>query len=158
MIVHIPAEDGSSLEESDTSSQKDIKDFVNFGYAARMAAMKEQDPDEFDDIDQNMFFPPPPTGPPPAPPDSDSDEGNTDYEIADASVIYGDGFVKHEDNTEVYRSDDESDIDGIVLSQSPTNSTTGSTDQLVRNGGPKVAFPPGSFLSRFSMTEATTDL
>ena len=58
MIVHIPAEDGSSLEGSDTSSQKDIKDFVNFGYAARMAAMKEQDPDEFDDIDQNMFFPP----------------------------------------------------------------------------------------------------
>ena len=94
MIVHIPAEDDSSLEGSDTSSQKDIKDFVNFGYAARMAAMKEQDPDEFDDIDQNMFFPPPPTGPPPAPPDSDSDEGNTDYEIADASVIYGDGFVK----------------------------------------------------------------
>lgn len=158
MIVHIPAEDCSSLEGSDTSSQRDIKEFVNFGYAARMAAMKEQEPDELDNIDQNMFFPPPPTGPPPAPPDSDSDEENTDYEIVDSSVIYGDGFVKHEDNTEVYRSDDEGDIGGIVLSQPPTNSTTGSTDQLVRNGGSKVAFPPGSFLRQFSMTEATTEL
>ena len=157
MIVHIPAEDSSSLEGSDTSSQKDIKDFVNFGYAARMAAMKEEDPDELDDLDENMFFPPAPTGPPPAPPDSDSDEENT-HEIVDASVIYRNEFVKGEDNTEGYLPDEEGDVDGIELSQSPSNSTTGSTDQLVRNGGPKVAFPAGSFLRRFSLTEATTEL
>ena len=160
VILHMPAEDSSSLEGSDTSSQKDIIDFVNFGYAARMAALKERDPDELDDLDENMFFPPPPTGPPPKPPDSDSDsESDSDNAnvVIDAPEVFRNEFVKGEDNSETYSPDDEGDVDGIVLSQSPSNSTTGSTDQLV-NGGPKVSFTSGLFLRRFSMNEETTDL
>lgn len=159
MIIHIPAEDSSSLEGSDTSSQPDIVNFVNFGYAARMAAMNEKDPDELDDFeDEDIFFPPPPIGPPPAPPDSDSEsDENNENAIADASEVYRNEFIKGEDNPAIYQLDVEGDGNGIVLSQSPTNSTTGSTLQLV-NESPKLAFPTRSILKRFSLDESTTDL
>lgn len=149
MIVHIPAEeDNSSLEGSDSSTHG-VSSFINFSYAAaRMAAMNEKDPDELDDIDHEVFFPPPPKGPPPEPPDSDSD---SDY------VIIRRDNGEGEDSPEVYRRDDEGDVDGIQLSSSPSDSTTGSTDQLV-TGYPKVSLPNGSFLRRFSLTEATTEL
>ena len=149
MIVHIPAEDSSSLEGSDTSSQPDIVNFVNFGYAARMAAMNEKDPDELDDLeDEDIFFPPPPIGPPPAPPDSDSEcDENNENAIADASEVYRNEFVKGEDNPAIYRLDVEGD----------TNSTTGSTHQLV-DESPKLATPTRSILKRFSLNESTTDL
>ena len=159
MIVHIPAEDSSSLEGSDTSSQPDIVNFVNFGYAARMSAMNEKDPDELDDWeDEDIFFPPPPKGPPPAPPDSDSEsDENNENAIADASEVYRNEFVKGEDNPAIYQLDVEGDGNGIVLSQSPTNSTTGSTLQLV-NESPKLASPTRSILKRFPLNESTTDL
>ena len=156
MIVHLPPEDNSSLDGSDTSSQSDVVHFVNFGYAARMVVSKEEDPSELDDSHHlESFFPPPPIGPPPPPPDSDSDEDNN--EIVDASEVYGSEFETGEDNLEIYRPDDEGDVAGIVLSQSPTESTTGSTDQLVTDG-PKVADNGGSFLKRFSLSEGATDL
>ena len=159
VIVHIPAEDSSSLEGSDTSSQPDIVNFVNFGYAARMAAMKEKDPDELDDLQyEDIFFPPPPTGPPPPPPDSDSEsDENNENAIADASEVYRNEFVEAEDNPSMYQLDVEGDSNGIVLGQSPTNSTTGSTHQLV-NDSPKLAFPTRSILKQFSLKETSTDL
>lgn len=158
VIIHIPAEeDDSSLEGSDTGSSRGIESFVNFGYAARMAAMHDRDPDELDDIDHDVFFPPPPKGPPPEPPDSDEEN----FEDADNSSpeFLRSSYEKREDIPEVYQPDDEGDVDGIVLSHSPSDSTTGSTDQLV-NGYPRVSpnYYNGAFLRQFSLNEATTEL
>lgn len=158
VIIHIPAEeDDSSLEGSDTGSSRGIESFVNFGYAARMAAMHDRDPDELDDIDHDVFFPPPPKGPPPEPPDSDEEN----FEDADNSSpeFLRSSYEKREDIPEVYQPDDEGDVDGIVLSHSPSDSTTGSTDQLV-NGYPRVSpnYFNGAFLRQFSLNEATTEL
>lgn len=150
MIIHIPDEaDNSSLEESENSGHG-VSSFVNFGYAAaRIAAMNQKDPDELDDIDHDDFFPPPPKGPPPEPPDSDDDNSSPEASRKD--------YEKSEDTAEVYQPDDEGDADVIELSSSPSDSTTGSTDQLV-TGYPKISSPNESFLRRFSLTEATTEL
>lgn len=150
MIIHIPdEEDNSSLEESENGNHR-VSSFVNFGYAAaRIAAMHQEDSDELDDIDHDVFFPPPPKGPPPEPPDSDDDNSSPEVSRRD--------YEKSEDITEAYRPDDEGDVHVIELSSSPSDSTTGSTDQLV-TGYPKISSPNESFLRRFSLTEATTEL
>lgn len=157
VIIHIPAEDSSSLEGSETSSQSDV--FINFGIAAAREAMREKDPDEIS-VDQCTFFPPPPTGPPPPPPDSDSESDENDENvIADASEIYREEYATGEDNPNAFRQDDEGEVVGIVLSQSPPGSTTGSMTQLV-NEGPRsrVASSAGSFFRKFSLNESRTDL
>lgn len=156
MIVHLPAEEDNSSLEGSESSTHGVSSFVNFGYAAaRMAAMNERNPDELDeldeldDIDHDVFFPPPPKGPPPEPPDSDDDNTPPD--------VFRSDYEKGEYSPEVYRPDYDGDGDGIQLSSSPSDSTTGSTDHLV-TGYPNVILPSGSFLRRFSLTEATTEL
>lgn len=157
VIVHIPAEDSSSLEGSETSSQSDV--FINFGIAAAREAMREKDPDEIS-VDQCTFFPPPPTGPPPPPPDSDSESDENDENvIADASEIYREEYATGEDNPNAFRQDDEGEVVGIVLSQSPPGSTTGSMTQLVDEGPrSRVASSAGSFFRKFSLNESRTDL
>lgn len=151
VIIHIPAEeDNSSLEENDSISHG-VSSFINFGYAAaRMAAMNERDPDELDDINDGVFFPPPPKGPPPEPPDSDDDNDSPD-------VFCRSDYEKGKDSPELHPADYDGDVEGMILSSSPSDSTTGSTDQLV-TGYPKVSLPNGSFLRRFSLTEDTTEL
>lgn len=153
--MHIPAEDDNSSEASDSSSNN-VMSFLNFGYGAQLAATNQKDPDGLDDIDHNVFFPPPPKGPPPEPPDSD-EENSEDADSISADVFPSDYKNEPHIYSSVYKPDDEGDVDGIVLSPSPSDSTTGSTDQLV-TGYPKVAFPSGTFLRRFSLNEATTEL
>ena len=115
-----------------------------------MAAMNERDPDELDEIDHEVFFPPPPKGPPPEPPDSDDDNDSPD-------VFRRSDYEKGKDSPELHAADYDGDVDGVVLSSSPSDSITGSTDQLV-TGYQKVSLPNGSFLRRFSLTEDTTEL
>ena len=155
VIIHIPAEeDNSSLEENDSISHG-VSSFINFGYAAaRMSAMSDRDSDELDDIDPDAFFPPPPTGPPPQPPDSDDD--NCD-DSNSTEIFHRNDYEKGKDSPELQSADYDGDIDGTVLSSSPSDSTTGSTDQLV-TGYPKASLPNSSFLGRFSLTEDTTEL
>ena len=115
--------------------------------------MSEKDPEEFDDMDHNTFFPPPPKGPPPKPPDSD--EENSDSISMGSRSDYENEVNVH---LEKYNPDDVADVSGILLSHSPSDSTTESTDQLV-TGYPNVMFPNGgSFLRSFSLNEATTEL
>ena len=143
MTVHIPAEDDDSSLEGSDSGSRGVNSFINFGYAAaRIAAMNEKDLDELDDIDHDGFFPPPPKGPPPEPPDSDDDSNSSDLVPSD--------YEEGEESPEVYRKDE------VEISSSPSDSMTGSTDQLV-TGFPTVSSPNG-FLRRFSLTEATTEL
>lgn len=152
VIVHIPAEDDNSSEGSDDGSHN-VVSFLNFGYGSRLAAMSEKDPEEFDDMDHNTFFPPPPKGPPPKPPDSD--EENSDSISMGSRSDYENEVNVH---LEKYNPDDVADVSGILLSHSPSDSTTESTDQLV-TGYPNVMFPNGgSFLRSFSLNEATTEL
>lgn len=166
VIIHIPAEeDNSSLEENDSISHG-VSSFINFGYAAaRMAAMNDRDSDELDDIDHEVFFPPPPRGPPPPPPDSDeNDEDDEDDDEDDNEddnnspvVFRRSDYEKGRDGPGLQPADYDGDVDGMVLSNSPSDSTSGSTDQLV-TGSPKVSLPNGLFLKRFSLTEDTTEL
>ena len=165
VIIHIPAEeDNSSLEENDSISHG-VSSFINFGYAAsRMAAMNDRDSDELDDVDHEAFFPPPPKGPPPPPPDSDDDEDEDDDEDDDDGsdnnspvVFRRSDYENGKDSPKLQPPDCDDDVDGTVLSSSPSDSTTGSTDQLV-TGYPKVSSPNESFLRRFSLNEDTTEL
>lgn len=126
--------------------------FLNFGYGSQLAAMREEDPDEYVEIDHNTFFPPPPKGPPPKPPDSDEE----DSEDAD-NISMGSRSDYENEYSGKYNPDDVADVNETVLSHSPSDSTTGSTDQLV-TGYPKVTFPSGRFLQSFSLNEATTVL
>ena len=131
-----------------------------------MAAMNDRDSDELDDIDHETFFPPPPTGPPPPPPDSDDDDDDDDDDDEDEDsdddnnspdVFRRRDYEKSKDSLELQPADYDGDVDGMVLSSSPSDSTTGSTDQLV-TGYPKVSLTNGSFLGQFSLTEDTTEL
>jgi len=155
VIIHIPAEeDNSSLEENDSISHG-VSSFINFGYAAaRMAAMNDGDSDELDDIDHDVFFPPPPMGPPPPPPDSDDDDDDDggDSDDNDSPVVLRrSDYDKGKDSPELQPAYYDGDVDGVVLSSSPSDSTSGSTDQLVTDS-------PKLFLRPFSLTEDTTEL
>ena len=164
VIIHIPAEeDNSSLEDNDSISHG-VSSFINFGYAAaQMATMNDRDSDELDDIDHEVFFPPPPVGPPPPPPDSDDDDdddnnGDDDGNENNSPVVFRrSDYENGKDSPELQPADYDDDVDGTILSSSPSDSTTGSTDQLV-TGYPKGSLPHGSFLKRFSLTEDTTEL
>lgn len=159
VIIHIPAEeDNSSLEENDSISHG-VSSFINFGYAAaQMAAMNDRDSDELDDIDHEVFFPPPPVGPPPPPPDSDDDDDDDDGNKNNSPVVFRrSDYENGKDSPELQPADYDGDVEGTVLSSSPSDSTTGSTDQLV-TGYPKGSLPNSSFLTRFSLTEDTTEL
>lgn len=160
VIIHIPAEeDNSSLEENDSISHG-VSSFINFGYAAaRMAAMNDRDSDELDDMDHEAFFPPPPRGPPPPPPDSDEDDEEDDEKDDNNSpvVLRRSDYEKGRDSPDLQPADYDGDVDGMVLSNSPSESTSGGTDQLV-TGSLKVSLPNGLFLKRFSLTEDTTEL
>ena len=124
-----------------------------------MAAMNDRDSDELDGIDHDAFFPPPPLGPPPPPPDSDEDDddgGDGDDNNSPVAFRRSD-YEKGKDSPELQPADYDGDVDDMVLSSSPSDSTSGSTDQLV-TGYPKMLLPNGSFLRPFSLTEDTTEL
>lgn len=165
VVVHLPNEDNNSLEGSEDSGEV----IMSFEAAAKMSVLNvyEEDPTEVKGIkDQDWYFPPPPVGPPPPPPDSDSDSENesdaTEFvsdennanEIADASDV----FVNGKYLPEIYRSDEDGDFDGIVLSGSPSGSTMGILNDQFAWAGPRIASKDGSFLRRFSLNEVKTEL
>ena len=150
--------------EEDDSISHGVSSYINFGYAAaRIAAMNDRDSDELDDIDHEAFFPPPPKGPPPQPPDSDDDDddddddNDNDNDSNSPDVFRRSGYEKDKDSPKFRSANYDGDVDGMELSSSPSDSTTGSTDQLV-TGYPKVPLPNASFLRQFSLTEDTTEL
>ena len=165
VVVHLPNEDNNSLEGSEDSGEV----IMSFEAAAQMSVLNvyEEDPTEVKGIkDQDWYFPAPPVGPPPPPPDSDSDsenesdatesvsDENNANEIADASDV----FVNGKYLPEIYRSDEDGDFDGIVLSGSPSGSTMGILNDQFAWAGPRIASKDGSFLRRFSLNEVKTEL
>ena len=109
---------------------------------------------EVNDLNASVFVPPPPRHPPPKPPSSDEETDEEDSEKDFDSTVVHDAFRNgYDERTEMFRV-----IDGVVvLSESPSDSITGSTEQLV-NDYPKISFVRGSVLKQFPSDENTTEL